>query len=261
MANQSGMQIRMGELHKAEKLLLQTIEISNAEKNKRNPIIAEAYLELAGIYYSWHQLAESRKFHSESYDWLIKWGNLDSMMAYLYQGFRLSILDGIDNPNDYVQKAKELSEIGHLNPGTLLIAKMIHLEAAILEKDLHSITHQVQEILQLPENLKDSSYTELLMTAIEASIYFQIIPSWMNYFSCLKKSLRSQKQTQELTNISGLSLLKTIGLMRLGSQEKALESISRAIDIAYQEHNIIYFHTLRIRDTRTPAYYQNEIPW
>ena len=86
MANQSGMQIRMGQLHKAEKLLLQTIEISNAEKNNRNPIIAEAYLELAGIYYSWYQLEESRKYHSESYDWLIKWGNLNSMMAYLYPG-------------------------------------------------------------------------------------------------------------------------------------------------------------------------------
>ena len=152
MANQSGMQIRMGQLHKAEKLLLQTIEISNAEKNNRNPIIAEAYLELAGIYYSWYQLEESRKYHSESYDWLIKWGNLDSMMAYLIQGFRLSILDGFENPNDYVHKAKELSEIGHLNPGTILIAKMILLDAAILEKNLHSITHQVQEILQLPEN-------------------------------------------------------------------------------------------------------------
>ncbi len=138
MANQSGMQIRMGQLHKAEKLLLQTIEISNAEKNNRNPIIAEAYLELAGIYYSWHQLAESRKFHSESYDWLIKWGNLDSMLAYLYQGFRLSILDGFENPKDYFHKAKELSEIGHLNPGTILIAKMILLDAAILEKNLHS---------------------------------------------------------------------------------------------------------------------------
>ena len=154
MANQSGMQIRMGQLHKAEKLLLQTIEISNAEKNNRNPIIAEAYLELAGIYYSWHQLAESRKFHSELYDWLIKWGNLDLMLAYLYQGFRLSILDGFENPKDYVHKAKELSEIGHLNPGTILIAKMILLDAAILEKNLHSITHQVQEILQLSREFK-----------------------------------------------------------------------------------------------------------
>ncbi len=240
MANQSGMQIRMGELHKAEKLLLETIEISNAEKNKRNPIIAEAYLELAGIYYSWYQLEESRKHHSESYDWLIKWGNLDSMMAYLYQGFRLSIVDGIDIPDDYVQKARELSEIGHLNPGTLLIAKIIQLEAVILEKDIHSLTHQVQDILQLPENLKDSLYTELLMTAIEASIYYKLSPM-DGLLILVEKIIKITKANARINEYIRAELLKTIGLMRFGSKEKALESLLRAVDIAYKEHNIISF--------------------
>ncbi len=239
-ANQSAMQIRMGELHKAEKLLLQTLEISTAEKNNRNPIIAEAYLELAGIYYSWYQLEESRKYHSESYDWLIKWGNLDTMMAYLYQGFRLSILDGIDISKDYVQKARDLSEFGHLNPGTLLIAKIIHLEATILEKDIHSLTHQVQDILQLPENLIDSLYTELLMTAIEASIYYKLSPM-DGLLILVEKIIQITKTNDRITEYIRAELLKTIGLMRLGSKEKALESLSRAIDIAYKEHNIISF--------------------
>jgi LuxR family maltose regulon positive regulatory protein len=240
MANQSGMQIRMGQLHKAEQLLLHTLEISNAEKNNRNPIIAEAYLELASIYYSWNQLMESRKYHSESYDWLIKWGNLDSMMAYLIQGFQLSILDGIENPKDYAQKARELSEIGHLNPGTLLIAKIIQLEAAILEKDIHSLTHLVQDISQLPENLKDSLYSELLMTAIEASISFQLSPV-DELLLLTEKIIKITKANARITEYIRAELLQTMGLMRLGSKEKALESLSRAIDIAYKEHNIISF--------------------
>jgi LuxR family maltose regulon positive regulatory protein len=249
MANQSGMQIRMGQLHKAEQLLLHTLEISNAEKNNRNPIIAEAYLELASIYYSWNQLMESRKYHSESYDWLIKWGNLDSMMAYLIQGFQLSILDGIENPKDYAQKARELSEIGHLNPGTLLIAKIIQLEAAILEKDIHSLTHLVQDILQLPENLKDSLYSELLMTAIEASISFQLSPV-DELLLLTEKIIKITKANARITEYIRAELLQTMGLMRLGSKGKALESLSRAIDIAYKEHNIISFilHGSEIRD-------------
>jgi LuxR family maltose regulon positive regulatory protein len=240
MANQSGMQIRMGQLHKAEKLLLQTLEISNSEKNNKNPIIAEAYLELAGIYYSWYQLEESRKYHSESFNWLIKWGNLDSMMAYLIQGFRLSILDGYENPNDYVQKARELLEIGYLNSGTLLIAKIIQLQDAILEKDIHSLTHQVQDILQLPENLKDSLYTELLMTAIEASIYYKLSPL-EGLLILVEKIIKITKANARINEYIRAELLKTMGLMRMGSKEKALESLSRAIDIAFKEHNIIIF--------------------
>jgi LuxR family transcriptional regulator, maltose regulon positive regulatory protein len=240
MANQAGMQIKMGQLHKAEKLLLQSLEISHTEKNNRNPIIAESYLELAGIYFSWNQLTESRKYHSESYDWLIKWGNLDTMMAYLYQGFRLSMLDEVEDSRDYVQKAIELSEIGHLNPGTQLIAKMIRLDASALEKDLHSITHQVQEMFQLPENLKDSAYTELLLSAIEASISFQL-SSLDELLILLEKIINITKTNIRINECIRAELLKTIGMMRLGSNETALKSLSNAIDLAYKEHNIIWF--------------------
>jgi LuxR family maltose regulon positive regulatory protein len=114
------------------------------------------------------------------------------------------------------------------------------LGAAIMEKDIHSLTHQVQDILQLPENLKDSLYAELLMTAIEASIFYKLSPM-DELLIMVEKIIKITKANARINEYIRAELLKTIVLKRLGSKDKALESLSRAIDIAYKEHNIICF--------------------
>jgi DNA-binding NarL/FixJ family response regulator len=162
------------------------------------------------------------------------------MMAYLYLGFLLSTLGKAENIKEYPQKAIELSEMGNLNPGTKLIAKSLSLQAMIFNKDIHNISHQVQDILQLPENLKDSNYTELLMSAIEASINFHISPI-DGLLVKVEKIVSITKTNFRINEYIRADLLKTICLMRLGLKDTALESLSRAVDIAYIEHNIIWF--------------------
>jgi LuxR family maltose regulon positive regulatory protein len=114
------------------------------------------------------------------------------------------------------------------------------LEAAILMKDLHSLTHQVQDILQLSENLTDSLYIELLMTAIEASIYYKLSPL-DELLTLIEKIVMITKPNFRINEYIRAELLKTICLMRLGSNDAAVESFSRAVDVAYNEHNIICF--------------------
>ena len=78
------------------------------------------------------------------------------------------------------------------------------------------------------------------MTAIEASILFKLSPV-DELILLLEKIINITKANSRINEYIRAQLLKTIGLLRLGSQETALESISKAVDAAYQEHNIICF--------------------
>ena len=172
--NQAGMLLSMGKLHLAEEHLLRTIKNFNVSKGKQYPVIANAYLGLANIYFAWNRLDEARTNLTESYDWLVKWGNMDVLMNYLFLATRLSLIEEPEKAVEYINKASELAAMGQMNPGTALIAMDIGLFGAISRNDIHTAKHLVGNIWGLKEGYSDPIYTDLVVTGIEASLKFSI---------------------------------------------------------------------------------------
>lgn len=240
MCTRSGMLLALGKLHQAEELLITAINISLSTGGKRNPIVASAYLGLAGIYLVWNRLEEARSNLLESYEWLARWGNMDSLMNFLFTGTRLSFNKDFDYSKEYIKKARELESMGQLNPVTVLLAKNIYLYGAIYDGDNHSARHLVSDIWGMPENYSDLTFTDLVMTGIEASLHFSIfepeelLPRLQKILDITGKNSRKMEQNRAF-------ILLTIIYNRIGRKDQAEKILFEAVSSACEEHNIANF--------------------
>ena len=238
--NQAGMLVSLGKLHQAEDLLLQIIHLFSESKGIRFPVIANAYLGLASIYFAWNRLDDARRNLAESYDWIIKWGNLDVLMNYLYLATRLSLLEEPDKAVEYINKARELSSMAQMNPATALMSMDIGLFGAIIMNDMHSAKHLVGNIWGLNENICDSIYTDLALTGIEASLKFSIFMP-QELIPRLERILEiTGKNSRAMANIRAGVLLAML-YERSGKMDPAIDALSGAINSAYEEHGIANF--------------------
>ncbi len=240
LSNQAGMLVIMGKLHQAEEILLSALNISLATQGKRNPIVASVYLGLAGIYFMWNRMGDAQINLTESYDWLVKWGNVDVLMNFLFQATRLSFFNEPEKVQEYIKKAHELAAMGQMNPATALIAKNISLFGAIKENDIHTVRHLVNDIWGMRENYLDSSFTSLMMTCIEAGLNFSIL-SPDELLPRVRQILEyTEKTTRKMENIHALILLSVI-YNKTGKPDQAVETLAEAIESAYKEHGIADF--------------------
>lgn len=238
--NQAGMLLAMGKLHLAEEHLLRTIENFNVSKGKHYPVIANAYLSLANIYFAWNRLDEARYNLAESYVWLVKWGNMDVLMNYLYLATRLSLIEEPEKAVEYINKASELAAMGQMNPRTALISIDIGLFDAISRDDIHTAKHLVRNIWGLKENYSDSIYTDLIVTGIEACLKFSIFPP-EELLPRLDHILEiTGKNSRKMENIRA-SILISLLYGRFGKADLAIDALSKAIDLACEEHGITEF--------------------
>jgi LuxR family maltose regulon positive regulatory protein len=237
---QGGMLLIMGKLHRAEEIYQHSLNISLATPGKRNPVVANAYLGLASIYFCWNRLEDARTYLAESYEWLVKWGNVDVLINYLYQAFRMSYISEPEKAKEYIIKAHELAAMGQMNPGTTLIAENISLFGAICQNDIHTVRHLVNDIWGMRENYSDSSFTHLVMTCIEAALNFSILPP-DELLPRLTQILEITGRSSRMMENIRASILLSVLYNKTGKPDQAAEALGVAINSAYEEHGIADF--------------------
>ena len=101
--------MRQGQLHKAQAIYQQALELGTDESGRRLPIASEALIGLGELSYEWDDLESAARYLEESIELSEQWSEAAALDAYIPLAHVRQAQGDIDGVRDAIQKAQHIA--------------------------------------------------------------------------------------------------------------------------------------------------------